>query len=63
MVCMPVMEKLNPAEFQALRHIAQGRAVETPIKHKLRDMGLIEEFMGGWLLTNLGKLHLAAGPG
>jgi hypothetical protein len=50
--------KLDALELQGLKQIQLGRVVEMHIKARLEELGLIKHKLGGWLLTEKGKLCL-----
>ena len=57
-------QPLTPAEFASLKEVSIGlMAKRIPIEHreKLIEMGLIEQKLGGLMLTNEGKMRLAKG--
>ncbi len=54
--------KPNPAQLHALRDTKIGRVVEITARKELHDMGLIEQKLGGWVLTRTGEMALAAHP-
>jgi hypothetical protein len=57
-------QPLSPAEFASLKEVSfELMAKRIPIEHsdKLIEMGLIEQKLGGLMLTNEGKMRLALG--
>jgi hypothetical protein len=63
-MAVPQPAQINPAQYCALRDTKLGRTVEIGARGELRDLGLIKQGVGGWMLTPLGELTLAAGkPG
>jgi hypothetical protein len=54
-------QPLIPAEFASLREVSLELMAKTiPVEHreKLIEMGLIEQKIGGLMLTNEGKMRL-----
>ena len=55
---------LSPEEFESLRELSEGlmrRNIPDAHRAKLPQLGFIVERLGGWMLTDLGRLRLAKG--
>jgi hypothetical protein len=54
----PKVYVLSDAEIAALRNAAHHQVVTPPSYRRLEKLGLIEQKLGGWILTQQGRIHL-----
>ena len=54
----PKSRPLSVEEVVALRNVANHNAVAPPACRLLKGRGLIEQRLGGWILTQQGHIHL-----
>jgi hypothetical protein len=63
MARLPLALVPNRQQMEALRDIANRRTVLPPMYRILANLGLIEQRMGKWNLTQAGQLRLQHGGG
>ena len=49
---------LSDGEIAALRSVTEHKAVTPPSYRRLKRLGLIEQKLGAWTLTQQGTIHL-----
>jgi hypothetical protein len=49
---------LSDVEIAVLRNITHQQMVTPPSYRRLKRLGLIEQKLDGWLLTQQGRIHL-----
>jgi hypothetical protein len=50
--------KLTSLEIQSLKSVCAGSVIEMHMKARLSELGLIEQKLGGWVLTHSGIRYL-----
>ena len=55
---VPKRHILSDVEIAALRNVAHHQGVTPPSYRSLRKLGLIEQTLDGWILTQQGQIHL-----
>jgi hypothetical protein len=55
---VPKVYVLSDVEIVALRNVVHHHAVKPPSYRRLKRLGLIEQNLDGWNLTQQGQIHL-----
>jgi hypothetical protein len=55
---VPKRHVLSDVEIAALRNVAHYQGVTPPSYRCLKRLGLIEQKLDGWILTQQGQIHL-----